>query len=307
MQHSLSEWVLFNGFVLAMLALDLGVFNRKAHVISFKEAVSWSLVWIAIAVAFGMGVGFWYGPTLSMEFFAGYTLEKALSVDNIFVILLIFTSFKVPSMYQHRVLFWGIIGALVMRGLFIWGGVSLIEKFHWIIYVFGLFLIATGIKMAVADEKETDMTQSPIMKGLRKLIPVTTDYHGQSFFVTLNRRLTATPLFAVLVLVEVTDLIFAVDSIPAILAVSRDPFIVYTSNVFAILGLRSLYFALSGFVDRFYYLKHALSVILVFVGVKMLLSEVYKIPIHWSLGFIFSVLVAAVVASLIKSKSVSSQ
>jgi len=307
MQHSLSEWVLFNGFVLAMLALDLGVFNRKAHVISFKEAVSWSLVWIAIAVAFGVGVGFWYGPTLSMEFFAGYTLEKALSVDNIFVILLIFTSFKVPSMYQHRVLFWGIIGALVMRGLFIWGGVSLIEKFHWIIYVFGLFLIATGIKMAVSDEKETDMTQSPIMKGLRKLIPVTTDYHGQSFFVTLNRRLTATPLFAVLVLVEVTDLIFAVDSIPAILAVSRDPFIVYTSNVFAILGLRSLYFALSGFVDRFYYLKHALSVILVFVGFKMLLSEVYKIPIHWSLGFIFSVLVAAVVASLIKSKSVSSQ
>jgi len=306
MQHSIWEWVLFNGFVLAMLALDLGVFNRKAHVISFKEAVTWSVVWIAIAVAFGLGVGVIFNHTLAMEFFAGYTLEKALSVDNIFVILLIFTSFKVPSMYQHRVLFWGIIGALVMRGLFIWGGISLIQTFHWIIYVFGAFLVFTALKMAIVNEKEQDVHDSKVLALLRRVIPVSPDYHGQSFFVRLNGTLTATPLFAVLLLVESTDLIFAVDSIPAILAVSRDPFIVYTSNVFAILGLRSLYFALAGFVDRFYYLKYALSIILGFVGVKMIVSGVYKVPISWSLGFIFSVLVLSVVASFIKTRPSSS-
>ena len=305
-------WIGFNGFVLAMLALDLGVFHRKAHVVSIKEAAVWSLVWVSLAMIFNLGLYFFwdnisYGSTYSngeaaLAFFTGYLIEKSLSVDNIFVFVLIFSFFAVPAAYQHRVLFWGIIGALLMRGALIAVGAALLKEFHWVIYVFGAFLIFTGIRMAIHKAEELHPEQNPLVKLLRKIIPVTNAYEGDHFFVRHAGKLMATPLFLVLVLVESTDLIFAVDSIPAIFAVTQDTFIVYTSNVFAILGLRSLYFLLAGVVDKFYYLKLGLSVVLVFVGIKMLIVDLYKIPVGLSLGVIFGILAISITASLWRAK-----
>jgi tellurite resistance protein TerC len=300
-------WVGFNLFVLLMLAVDLGVFHRHAHEVSMKEAAGWSVVWVTLALLFNYGVYRFMGAQAGAEFLTGYLIEKALSVDNIFVFVLIFAYFKVPSKYQHRVLFWGIIGALLMRGAMIGAGAYLIKQFHWIIYVFGAFLVITGIRMATQDEHDIEPESTPVIRLVKRFIPVTNEYHGQDFFVRradasgLMRR-AATPLFVVLVLVETTDLIFAVDSIPAIFAVTEDPFLVYTSNVFAILGLRSLYFLLAGVIHKFHYLKLGLSAVLAFVGVKMLLTDVYKIPIGVSLGVIALTLAAAVVLSLLFPK-----
>ncbi len=297
------KWVLFNAFVLAMLAVDLGVFHRKAHTVKIKEALIWSGVWIALSLAFNLFVYYWRGPVVALEFLTGYLIEKSLSVDNIFVFVLVFSFFRVPEEYQHRVLFWGILGALVMRGIFIAVGAALLARFHWVIYLFGGFLVFTGIRMALQKEHGVHPDRNPLVRFFRRHFPVTDDYHGQSFFVRQGTRLWATPLMVVLLVVEVTDLVFAVDSIPAIFAVTRDPFIVYTSNVFAILGLRALYFALAGVITKFHYLKLGLAVILVFVGVKMLLAgSPWEIPIAWSLAVIAFVLAAAVGASLLRKR-----
>ena len=294
-------WVAFNAFVLAMLALDLFVFHRDAHEVRTREAAAWSALWIALALIFGAGVWMFMGRAAGLEYFTGYVIEKALSVDNIFVFVLIFGYFRVPAQYQHRVLFWGILGALVMRGAMIAAGAYLIAQFHWIIYIFGAFLVFTGIRMATQAEHDLDPDSNPVIKLIRRVIPVTSTYHGQKFFVreaaSRGGRLLATPLFVVLALVETTDLIFAVDSIPAIFAVTLDPFIVYSSNVFAILGLRALYFLLADVIDRFHYLKLGLSGVLVFVGMKMLLADIYKVPVGVSLGVIVLILATSVVAS----------
>ena len=301
-------FIAFNVGVLAVLAIDLGVFNRKAHAPSVKEAAAWSSVWISLSLAFAGVVYLQMGSQAALEFVTGYLIEYSLSIDNIFVILLIFSYFRIPDKYQHRVLFWGILGALVMRGGMIAAGAFLIARFHWIIYVFGAFLVFTGIRMAMHDEGDIEPEANPILKLVRRMLPVTHDYRGQKFFVKeppmpgMPATLMATPLFVVLVLVETTDLIFAVDSIPAIFAVTRDPFLVYTSNVCAILGLRSLYFLLAGFIHKFHYLKLGLAVVLTFVGVKMLLGAVYHIPIQISLLVIAGVLVSAVVGSILFPK-----
>ncbi|WP_218081681.1 TerC family protein [Anthocerotibacter panamensis] len=300
--QSIWLWLGFNLFVLVMLALDLGVFHRKAHAISVKEALGWSAFWITLALTFNVGIYFWFGPQPALEFFTGYLIEKSLSVDNIFVIALIFSYFAVPTAYQHRVLFWGILGALVMRGALILVGAVLLKEFHWIIYIFGAFLVFTGLKMAFAKDEKLNPEDNPVVKLVRRLIPVTDAYDGQRFFLRVGGKLMATPLFLVLMLVETTDLIFAVDSIPAIFAVTQDPFIVYTSNVFAILGLRSLYFVLAGVMDKFHYLKLGLAVILSLVGVKMLLIDLFKIPTPVSLGVIAAVLAIAVLASLVHAR-----
>ena len=294
-------WIGFNAFVVAMLAVDLFIFHKEAHEVRPAEAAGWSLVWIALAVLFGAGVYRFVGPDAGLEYFAGYLIEKALSIDNIFVFVLIFGFFRVPSRYQHRVLFWGILGALVMRGVMIAAGAYLIAQFHWVIYVFGAFLVFTGIRMAIQKEHGLDPESNPAIRLVRRLMPVTDAYHGQKFFVREHvagkLRLVATPLFVVVALVETTDLIFAVDSIPAIFAVTQDPFIVYSSNVFAILGLRALYFLMAEVIHRFHYLKVGLSVVLVFVGVKMLAGDVYKVPVGVSLGVIVCVLGASIGAS----------
>ena len=294
-------WIAFNLFVLAMLAVDLFVFHKEAHEVRVREAATWSVVWIALAVLFGAGVYRFMGRDAGLEYFTGYLIEKALSVDNIFIFVLIFGFFRVPARYQHRVLFWGILGALVMRGAMIAAGAYLIQQFHWIIYVFGAFLVFTGIRMATHSEDERDLASSLPIRIVRRLMPVTSDYQGQRFFVReqagRGSRLVATPLFVVLVLVETTDLIFAVDSIPAIFAITQNPFIVYSSNVFAILGLRALYFLLADVIQRFHYLKLGLSVVLVFVGAKMLAADFYKVPTGWSLAVIALVLAASTAAS----------
>jgi tellurite resistance protein TerC len=294
-------WIGFNAFVLSMLAVDLFVFHKEAHEVRAAEAAGWSVLWIALAVLFGAGVYRFMGPQAGLEFFAGYLIEKALSVDNIFVFVLIFGFFRVPPRYQHRVLFWGILGALIMRGGMIAAGAYLIQHFHWVIYVFGAFLVFTGVRMAIQKEHGLDPDSNPAIRLIRRVMPVTRAYHGQKFFVREHvagrLRLAATPLFVVVALVETTDLIFAVDSIPAIFAVTQDPFIVYSSNVFAILGLRALYFLLAEVIDRFHYLKLGLSVVLVFVGLKMLAADVYKVPVGVSLAVIAGVLGAAVAAS----------
>ena len=305
-------WIGFNLLVVALLAIDLGVFHRRAHAVSIKEAALWSIVWIALALAFNVAVYFWQGAETALEFFTGYLLEKSLSVDNLFVFVLIFSAFKVPALYQHRVLFWGVLGALVMRGLFIVIGAALLEQFHWIIYVFGVFLIFTGIRMATQRDEELHPEQNPIVKWGRRFLPMTSGYEGARFFVRRAGKWLATPLLLVLLVVETTDVVFAVDSIPAIFAITRDPFIVYTSNVFAILGLRALYFVLAGAVAQFHYLKLGLSAILVFVGAKMALTDFYKIPVTLSLGVIAAILSAAMLASMwrarrVKMGSVSSQ
>ena len=299
-------WVGFTAFVLAMLAIDLGVFHRKAHEVSIREAATWSAVWVALALTFTYGVYRFMGTQAGLEFLTGYLIEKALSVDNIFVFVLVFSYLDVPLRYQHRVLFWGILGALVMRGAMIAAGAALIAEFHWIIYLFGAFLVFTGVRMAKHSGPAIDAEANPVIRLVRRFIPVTNANHGQKFFVRENvggrMRRVATPLFVALVLVETTDLIFAVDSIPAIFAITTDPFLVYTSNVFAILGLRALYFLLAGVIHRFHYLKLGLSLVLIFVGAKMLLTDVYKLPIGLSLGVIALVLTIAVIASVMFPK-----
>lgn len=301
MTEQIGLWVGFNLFVLAMLALDLGVFHRKAHVVSFKESITWTVVWVALALLFNLGVWKFYGPQKGLEFFTGYLIEKSLSVDNVFVFALLFSYFAVPAKYQHKVLFWGILGALVMRAIMIAVGAALIARFTWIIYVFGAFLILTGIKMIVKRSEEIHPERNPVVNLFKRLFPVTPDYRGNRFFVRENGVLTATPLVVVLLLVEVSDLIFAVDSIPAIFAVTTDPFIVYTSNVFAILGLRSLYFALAGVMHKFHYLKLGLGAVLTFVGVKMMLAHTaYKIDTLISLGVVAAILAISVIASLVR-------
>jgi tellurite resistance protein TerC len=304
MPNQVLLWIAFNIFVVAMLALDLGVFHRKAHAVKIKEALVWSAFWVVLSLLFNLGVYFWRGPVTALEFLTGYLLEKSLSVDNIFVFLLIFTYFRVPALYQHKVLFWGILGALIMRAMFIATGVTLIQKFHWVIYIFGAFLVLTGIKMALQKGKEIHPERNPVLRLFRRFIPVTAEYEGAKFFVKRVEGYLATPLFVVVLVVETTDVIFAVDSIPAILAITHDPFIVYTSNVFAILGLRALYFALAGIMPLFHYLHYGLSVILVFVGIKMLLVDLYKIPIGIALGVVAGVLLISVLASLIRPRPV---
>ena len=299
MSWQVMAWVGFNLFVVAMLVLDLKVFHRKSHEISIREALVWSGVWIGLALIFNVGVYHWLGPQAGLEFLTGYLIEKSLSIDNIFVFLLIFSYFKVPARYQHRVLFWGILGALVMRAIFIFAGISLIQRFHWVIYVFGLFLILTSIKMAFEKDQEIHPEKNPVLRLVRRTIPVTSEYVGRRFCVKQGGRYLVTPLFIVLLVVETTDLIFAVDSIPAILAITIDPFIVYTSNVFAILGLRALYFALAGVMQMFHYLRYGLAAILAFVGVKMLLADLYKIPILVALSIISVILLSSVLVSLI--------
>ena len=296
-------WIGFNLFVVLMLALDLGVFHRKSHEVGMKEALIWSGVWITLALIFNLGLYLWKGPEVGLQFLTGYLIEKSLSIDNIFVFVLLFTYFSVPSIYQHKVLFWGILGALVMRAIFIFAGTALIEKFHWIIYIFGAFLVFTGVRMAMNQGTKIDPAKNPVVRLFKKLFPVTEEYHGSKFWIREAGKRVATPLFVVLILIEFTDLIFAVDSIPAILAISKDPFIVYTSNVFAILGLRSLYFALAGLMHLFRYLHYGLAAILVFVGAKMLLTDVFKIPVGISLGVILLILVASILPSVVKREA----
>ena len=298
MSTPLFAWVGFNVFVLTMLALDLGVFHRKAHVVRVREALLWSGVWVALALLFNAGVYVWKGSESALQFFTGYVIEKSLSVDNLFVFLVLFSYFKVAPAHQHKVLFWGILGALLMRAAMIAVGSQLISRFHGVLYVFGGFLILTGLKLAFQKGDGVHPERNLVVRLFRKWFPVTPDYRGASFVVREGGRRWATPLLLVLVTVEVTDLVFAVDSIPAIFAVTQDPFIVYTSNVFAILGLRSLYFALAGFMGLFHYLKFGLALILAFVGAKMLLVDVVKIPMGASLGVILGVLALSIAASV---------
>jgi len=295
-------WIGFNIFVLGMLALDLGVFHRQAHTISIKEASIWSVVWITLAMIFNTGLYFFSGPEPALQFFTGYLIEKSLSVDNIFVFVLLFTAFNVPAAYQHRVLFWGVLGALIMRGILIALGAVLLETFHWIIYLFGAFLIFAGARMALQKEMEMHPEQHPLLKLVRRIVPVTDDYEGDRFIVRRVGQVLVTPLLLVLLTIEITDLIFALDSIPAIFAVTDNPFIVYTSNVFAILGLRSLYFVFANVIDKFYYLKFGLAVILSFVGVKMVLTDIFHIPTVLALAVIAVVLTAAIIASIVRAQ-----
>ena len=302
-------WVGFNLFVLAMLAIDLGVFHRHAHIVSVREAALWSVLWISLSLLFNLGIYlYWHdlvphsaytNSEAALAFLTGYLIEKSLSVDNIFVFVLIFSYFAVPAIYQHRVLFWGIIGALIMRATLIFVGAALIERFHWIIYIFGGFLIYTGIRMAFHKDEAMAVEENAMVRLFRRFMPVADRYHDGDFFVRHGGKLMATPLFLVLIVVETTDLVFALDSIPAIFAVTTDAFLVYTSNIFAILGLRSLYFLLAGVIDKFQYLKLGLAVVLTFVGGKMVLESFIHIPIIASLGFIALTLTVAVVASLL--------
>lgn len=295
-------WAGFIVFVLAMLALDLGVFHRKAHVVSLKEALGWSLVWVSLALVFNAGIWLWFGADRGVEFLTGYLIEKSLSIDNIFVFVVIFGAMRIPPIHQHRVLFWGILSALVLRAVMIVAGTAMLERFHWLIYVFGAFLVLTGVKMFLQRNHAEDMGESRVLRLLRRVIPTSEKLDGGRFFTRQDGRRVATPLFLTLLLVEVTDVVFAVDSIPAIFAVTLDPFIVFTSNIFAILGLRSLFFLLADLVDRFRYLKVGLSAVLVFVGVKMSIVEVVKIPPLVSLVVVMGLLAASIVASLLASR-----
>ena len=292
-------WVGFIAFVLAMLALDLGVFQRKVHEVKPKEAAIWTAVWVGLALLFAGGLAWYHGAEPALTFLTGYVIEESLSMDNIFVIVLIFDFFAVPKAYQHRVLFYGIVGALIMRGIFIALGTALLARFEWIIFVFGGMLVITGVRMAFKHDESFDADQNPIVRMVRKVFPLTREFHGKHFFTIENGRKMATPLLLVLVLVEFTDLIFAIDSIPAIFGVTRDPFLVYTSNIFAVLGLRSLYFLLASVIERFHLLKYGLAIILTFVGLKMLAEHWIHVPILVSLGVIIGVLAIAIIASLI--------
>ncbi|MEW6411246.1 MAG: TerC family protein [Candidatus Zixiibacteriota bacterium] len=305
---------MFMIFVLGMLALDLGVFHRRDHIVSIRESFIWTAVWIVLAFAFMAFIYYRYettspgrGTGAALEFLTGYLIEKSLSIDNIFVFLLIFNYFDVPAQFQHRVLFWGIIGALIFRAIFIALGALLIARFHAIIYIFGAFLIFTGIKMWWAKDKQIHPERNPVLRLFRKVMEVTRDYRGKHFFIREGGRWLATPLFVVLLLIESSDIIFAVDSIPAIFAVTKDPYIVFTANVFAILGLRSLYFSVAGVMRSFHLLHYGLSIILVFVGIKMVLSDIYKIPIGISLGVVGLIIVVSIAASLMWPKERAQQ
>ncbi len=307
MEHTTIMWIGFNVFVLVMLALDLGVFHRHTHEVKMKEALTWTAVWIVCAMIFNASIYYywdWMSPgseysnaDAALAFLTGYLIEKSLSVDNVFVFLMIFTYFQVPKLYQHKILFWGILGALIMRAIFIFAGVSLITTFHWMIYLFGVLLIFTGVNMALQKDKKLEPEKNPVIRLFRKWFYVTDEYHGDKFFIKIDKRKYATPMFIVLLVIETTDVIFAVDSIPAILAITSNPFIVYTSNVFAILGLRALYFALAGIMGLFHYLHYGLAVILVFVGGKMLIVDIYKIPVEISLMLVLGILVVSVILS----------
>lgn len=293
-------WIGFHVFLVIALALDLGVFHRDAHEVKFKEALSWSGIWLGLALAFNTWIYFAKGKEPALEFLTGYLIEWSLSVDNLFVFLTIFSVFAVPARQQHRVLFWGILGALAMRAAFIFGGIALLAKFHWVIYIFGGFLVLTGVKLAIVEHKEKDPRNHWLVRFVKRHFPFTDCYHEGRFTVLADGRRLGTPLLLVLLIVEATDLVFAADSIPAILAITKDPFIVYTSNVFAILGLRSLYFALAGLMTYFHYLRFGLAGVLVFVGLKLCLSDVYKVPIVASLIIIATLLSAAVLFSILR-------
>ncbi len=298
MHNEIYFWIGFHAFVFTMLALDLGIFNRKSHNVSMKEALGWSAVWIALAQGFNLLIYSWFGSEAAVEFLTGYVLELSLSVDNLFVFLLLFSYFKVPNEYQHKVLFWGILGAQVMRAMFIAIGTVLIAKFGWVLYIFGAFLLYTGIRMAFDKGEEIEPEANPVLKIFKKVYPVSNEYDGNKFFTKINGIRHATVLFVVLLIVEVTDLVFAVDSIPAVFAVTQNPLIVYTSNILAILGLRSMYFALAGIMNLFHYLKIGLAVILSFIGVKMLIVDFYHMPTWMALGVVASVLAISVIASI---------
>jgi tellurite resistance protein TerC len=293
-------WVAFIACVIVFLALDLGVFHRHSHVVKFKEAFTWTMVWACLACLFALGLGPWRGRQEAVEFFTGYVIELSLSMDNVFVIALIFAYFRVPREQQHRVLFWGILGALVMRGLMIWLGTALVAKFHWTLYVFGLFLVYSGIKMLLAGDDEVHPEKNPILRLVRRLYPVSNEFHGQRFVVLINGRKVLTPLALALVVVETADLVFALDSIPAIFAVTTKPFIVFTSNVFAILGLRSLYFVLAGALAYFVYLKYGLSLVLVFIGAKMLVANWVDVPTGWALLVVAGIISISILLSVLK-------
>ncbi len=302
--HSIWLWVGFVVFILVMLGLDLGLFHRKSHTISVRKSLAWSLFWIILALIFNLGIYIWMGHDQGHQFLAGYLIEKSLSVDNIFVFLLIFTYFRVPPAYQHKALFWGIIGALIMRVVFIFAGITLIEKFHWVTYILGVFLVVSGVKLFFQKDREVNPERNPVLRFFRRFMPVTPNYEGDRFFVKKAGTVMATPLFIALLAIETTDVFFAVDSIPAILAITLDPFIVYTSNVFAILGLRMLYFALAGFMQIFHLLNYGLALILAFVGAKMLLVDIYKMPTSVALGVVGAILAVSVVGSFLIKKPV---
>jgi TerC family integral membrane protein len=299
MSNQALMWLAFNILVVIMLAIDLGL-NRKSHEVSFREALTWTGVWITLALIFNTGIYYYLGETKALEFFTGYVIEKSLSVDNLFVFIMIFSYFHIPRLYQPKILKWGIIGALVMRAIFIFVGIELLEMFHWMIYIFGGILIITGIKMAFGGEEKIDPEKNPLVKLVRRFVPITKRIHGGSFFINKLGTRAATPLFLALVMVESSDVIFAIDSIPAVFAVTRDPFIVYTSNVFAIMGLRALYFLLSNVMGMFAYLKLGISFVLAFVGVKMLLADTrFEISTYFSLGVIFGVLTVSIITSIV--------
>lgn len=298
-------WVAFVAFILAMLALDLFFLHRDAHVVAFREAAAWSAVWVTLGISFGVIVWVWQGGPAAGEYFAGYLIEKSLSIDNIFIFALVLGYFQVPPAYQHRVLFWGILGALGMRAVFIAAGAALLENFHWMIYLFGGFLILTALRMGLHKGQEVHPERNPVLRMMRRVMPMSSDYDGPSFFTVQNGKKMATPMLAVLVVIETTDLVFAIDSIPAIFAITRDTFLVFTSNAFAILGLRAMYFMLAGMMNRFVYLKTGLAVVLGFVGLKMIGSDVVHVPIWLSLTVIASVLAVSVVASLRRTEAES--
>jgi tellurite resistance protein TerC len=300
-ETSIWIWIAFVVFILFVLALDLGVFHKKSHSVGFKESIVWSAIWIALAMAFNVVILLWRGEDDFMLFLTGYVIEKSLSVDNLFVFLLIFSFFKIPNQYQHKVLFYGILGALIMRAIFIWAGIAIINKFEWVIYIFGAFLVFSGIKMLLPQAEEHDLEKSWVINWTRKIFPTTPEFHDDNFFVKLGGKWTVTPLFITLIFVEFSDLVFAIDSIPAIIGITDDPFLVFTSNVFAILGLRSLYFALKGFADMFHYLKYGLSLILIFIGAKMLIHHFYVVPVPMTMAVIFVVLMGSVLTSVVSN------
>ncbi len=298
--NELLLWAAFAAVILVLFALDLGVFHRKSHRITVREALIWSLIWLAVALGFNLLVYRWMGSEAAIEFAAGYLVERTLSFDNLFVFLLIFSYFKVPAPYQYKVLFWGIIAALVLRGVFVIAGIELIDRFHWIIYLFGAFLLVSGLKLAFRkDEEPMDVGRNPVLRLCRRFLPTTDQYDDGSFFIKIKDKSFATPLFIVLLVIETSDIIFAFDSVPAILGITLNPFIVYTSNIFSILGLRALYFALAGCMVMFHYLNQGITLILIFVGAKMLLSGFYEIPAEIALGFILLVIAASIGLSLI--------
>jgi tellurite resistance protein TerC len=307
-------WIVFGVFIPVMLALDLGVFHRRDHVIKVKEALIWSAIWISLALLFNLGIYLLVGHEKALNFLTGYLVEESLSVDNLFVFLLIFSYFCVPSAYQHRVLFWGIMGAIVMRAIFIVTGLTLLENLHWIIYIFGAFLVFTAFRLAFNKEEEIKPEKNPVLRLFRRFVPMTKRYHGHKFLVKARGRRLATPLLLTLVVIETTDIIFAVDSVPAVLSITQDPFIVYTSNIFAVMGLRSLYFALSGVIQKFYYLNYGLAGILAFLGLKMIVPDIintinpalnFEVPVEASLGVVVGILVIAALVSLLRRKTIS--